>query len=172
MAEEIKQKVEQVAAKAPEVATPGKVALVLLLGLVILAGGLSTIQAPINAALKVHFTGDFRTATVISYFMSAVLLTILAIIMHAPKFKLTIKGTRWWHWLGGVVGVTYVLGFTVATANLGSASATSGLVLGQLVFGLIVDQFGLIGMPKRKITVQRVAGVLLVFVGALLVFNF
>lgn len=172
MAEESKSVAVGGGASGEALAKRGKIILVLLFALIIFAGGLSTIQAPINASLKNAFTGDFTTATFISYFTSGILLLLLARIMHAPQFKLHVKGTRWWQWLGGCAGVLYVCGFTIATAQMGSAAATGGLVFGQLFFGLIADQIGFLGLPKRKITLQRVVGVALVFAGAFLVFNF
>jgi transporter family-2 protein len=140
--------------------------------LVVIAGGLSTIQAPVNAQLRIHFTKDFVLATLISYFTSGVLMVLFALINRAPKFRPGIKGTKWWHWGGGLVGALYVFLYTLSVARLGSAAATGVLILGQLFFGMLLDQYGLLELPKRKVTVQRLTGVALVLGGALLVFNF
>lgn len=140
--------------------------------LVVIAGGLSTLQAPVNAQLRIHFTNDFVVATFISYFTSGILMVILALIMKAPAFKFSIRGTKWWYWMGGIVGGLYVCLYTVSVSRMGSAAATGVLILGQLFFGMVLDQFALLELPKRKITIQRLAGVIMVLGGALLVFNF
>lgn len=145
--------------------------LILLYILVILAAGLSTIQAPINAQLRAHFTNDFVVATFISYFSSGILMIILALIMKAPRPERSIRKTKVWNWLGGIVGAIYVLLYTIAVANIGSAASTSVLILGQLAFGLFIDQFGMFGMPVRKVSGQRLLGIILVLIGALIVFN-
>lgn len=70
-----------------------------------------------------------------------------------------------WMYLGGVVGVLTVV-FNNASAPVLGISITLALgLLGQLVFSLIIDRFGLFGMPVKRFRLDRVLSALLVLTG-------
>ena len=138
--------------------------------LVVVAGGFSTLQGPVNVQLGVNFTHNPILASLISYFSSGVLMVILALILRAPAPTWNIRNTKWWHWLGGVVGASYVCFMIISVPILGTATTTVIVVFGQLVFGLLLDQYGVMGMAVRKVSAQKLAGIGLVLVGTLMVF--
>jgi transporter family-2 protein len=73
----------------------------------------------------------------------------------------------WWGWLGALCGATYVTTVFTAIPVIG-ASATVGLTLfGQQAASLLVDQYGLLRLPPRKVSGVRLAGVALLFTGVL-----
>ena len=73
----------------------------------------------------------------------------------------------WWGWLGALCGATYVTTVFTALPVIG-ASATVGLtVLGQQAASLLVDQYGLFRLPRRAVSVTRMAGVVLLMAGVL-----
>ncbi len=53
--------------------------------------------------------------------------------------------------------------------RIGTTSTIIGIVLGQSIIALVIDQLGLFASPKVEISLARVVGVLLVAVGAFLV---
>ncbi|WP_300646868.1 DMT family transporter, partial [Paenalcaligenes sp.] len=54
--------------------------------------------------------------------------------------------------------------------KLGVANMLFFMILGQLVFGLIIDSFGLFHMPVRVINWQKIVGVGLILSGLLIFF--
>lgn len=140
--------------------------------LVVLAGALSTIQGPVNVQLGLNFTHNPVLSTLISFFMSAVVLGLLALVLRAPLPSWKNSSTKWWHWLGGVVGACYVCMMIISVPLIGTAATMAIVLLGQVSIGLALDHFGLMGMVVRKISLQRVVGVLLVFGGTFLVRSF
>ena len=66
----------------------------------------------------------------------------------------------WWGWLGGVIGPAHVVAVFLLLPEIGAA--TVGLtVAGQQLASLVVDQLGLLRLPRRPLTRTRLAGVAL-----------
>lgn len=51
---------------------------------------------------------------------------------------------------------------------LGAALTTIAGMLGQMLMALIIDQFGLLGIPKNKITFRKSIGIVLIIIGIIL----
>ena len=75
----------------------------------------------------------------------------------------------WWLWLGGVMGVCFVLGNILLFPRLGAVQTVVLPILGQVVTGLIIDRFGLFGAPLIDVTLPRIAGAIVVFIGIVVV---
>lgn len=72
-------------------------------------------------------------------------------------------------WLGAIYGLTIIIGGMLAVPKLGAAPALGLILVGQLSFGLIIDHFGLYGVPRTPVSWLRVLGVLAVVGGFLLI---
>jgi len=138
-----------------------------------LAAGLS----PVHASWLAHCIGAM-TALVLMMLVSKV-----AQLKHAkihnggneltndvPQSSLNSQSAPFWSYLGGLPGALVVI-FASITINseLGfSATLVLGL-LGQVVFSLIVDHFGLFGMVKKSVNVRQFLPVLCICTGCLLI---
>jgi transporter family-2 protein len=78
----------------------------------------------------------------------------------------------WWVWLGGLCGAFYVVGSVVAAPRLGAATLVALIFAGQAVSSLLVDHFGWVGFDEQPISLGRIAGVLLLAAGVVLVRSF
>jgi transporter family-2 protein len=75
----------------------------------------------------------------------------------------------WWAWLGGLVGVAYVYGSVRLTPHIGPVLFLALVVAGQMVCSLLLDHFGVLGFQQRSLSLPKVAGVVLIVLGVLLV---
>lgn len=57
----------------------------------------------------------------------------------------------------------------VLIPRLGAAALMAFLITGQLLAGIAVDRLGFLGVAVREISVGRIAGALLLVVGAVMV---
>jgi transporter family-2 protein len=73
-----------------------------------------------------------------------------------------------WMWLGGVMGLTVVLAITFAQPRIGATATIGILIAGQLVMGALIDRFGLFGVDQIAISPARLAGIVLLGIGAAL----
>ncbi len=72
----------------------------------------------------------------------------------------------------GLLGA-FILGSIVLAANRGGLAQTLSLVIAsQLVFGLVIDRLGVFGPIAQSVGPLKVAGVLLILVGGILVVRF
>ena len=69
-------------------------------------------------------------------------------------------------YLGGVYGFVIIASLAFVFPKIGAAYAIALMVAGQCGAALVVDHFGLVGMPRDPVTTQRVIGVALVAAGA------
>ena len=83
-----------------------------------------------------------------------------------------VRGLPWWAWIGGLCGAVFVTAAAYAAPRIGVASMLTLAVASQLLMAVILDQAGAFGVPQRDISGGRIAGVVLVIVGALLVRKF
>ena len=51
---------------------------------------------------------------------------------------------------------------------LGTALTTIIAMMGQMIMGIIIDHFGLLGSPKNKITSRKLSGLLCIAIGIIL----
>lgn len=73
-----------------------------------------------------------------------------------------------WLLLGGVLGGFIVLSITIAGPQIGTTATIALLIAGQLVAATAIDRFGWFGFERIGLTPVRVAGIVLLVVGAAL----
>jgi transporter family-2 protein len=131
-------------------------------------GGLIALQAPINSMLG-KATGSFQAAF-ISFAIGTVVLAVIAAFAKGGFGTMGEATTLSWYYLtGGVLGAAYVTTVLVTVRELGAGPVVAATIAGQLSASVVLDQFGLLGLPKDPITVGKVVGVVLLSVGVYLV---
>lgn len=141
-----------------------------LMLLMVLGGLFLSFQVPINVRLRESLNSPVLSAAT-SFFVGAI---VLFLIVAAGGLGGT--GNGWngyraaplWSLLGGVCGAGYVLFSILSLPRTGAAVTISCAILGQQVGALLVDSLGLFGTPRLAFTASRLAGVLLLAGGVLL----
>lgn len=92
------------------------------------------------------------------------------LLMRAPLPQVQqLAHAPWWAWFGGVAGVLYITAALVLTPRLGAAGFIVCVVAGQVLSSLLIDQFGLMGLPERPVNLLRLAGVGMIVIGMIVV---
>jgi transporter family-2 protein len=130
------------------------------------AGIAAATQAAANSALASRL--GLAPALVLNTCIVLVgtLLLYLASGRHGSFFS---PGTPWSLYVGGICGFAIILSLTFVFPKVGAVVAIALMVLGQGIAALAIDHFGLMGMPREPITLLRVAGLLLVGGGVVLI---
>jgi transporter family-2 protein len=140
---------------------------VLLIVFAAVAGVFLPLQAAINSQLARHVGGPVR-ASMISFGVGTIaLLAVVALFYRSESHHA--GQAPWWAWVGGLLGAFYVTSTVVVPVRIGAAPFFGILVAAQLVMGVLIDRFGLIGFPERSLSPLRLLGVALLIGGALLV---
>lgn len=135
------------------------------IALSLLAGAAVPLQAASNARLGVTLGHPFL-ATVISLLVSSVAIALVMLIVKVPRPNLgALLSAPWWIWLGGLAGVFYITVALISVPRLGALNFIMAVVLGQLIISLVIDYFGLLGLPKNTPGLQKILGVSVVLAG-------
>jgi bacterial/archaeal transporter family-2 protein len=135
--------------------------------LALLAGLAGSLQAAVMGRL------GSRVGTLEALAFSSALqalLTAVLVVAIRPGFGGYTDSVRQpaWLWLGGVMGGIIVFTVTFATPRIGNAATIGILVAGQLAMSLLIDTLGLFGFDRIPVSPVRIAGVMLLGVGAAL----
>lgn len=135
----------------------------------LLTGAIVSFQTSANSALS-KAAGNPLLATGFSLCISLGIVAALATVL---KIRLpdssNFAGQPYWIWFGGVASVIYLTSANFLTPQLGATAFLAALVAGQMAGSAAIDNFGLMGLPVRPVTIPRLIGVVLVVVGAALV---
>ena len=135
------------------------------LGLIILtifAGMSNAFQAPVNAALG-KFVGVFQSSC-ISFSVAAVFLLIVSLIVGQGSFFKIVDAPP--HlWIGGFLGAFFVTTALFVVPKIGAAVMIASVVTGQMAAALIIDQTGLLGIPKNPVDLYRIGGLACLVIG-------
>lgn len=137
--------------------------------LAILGGVLLTLMVEYNSKLA-SYTDPFLAAWIahgFGFIVSVVLVYVSSIFnkTHKNKNKIPL-----WYYLGGVPGAfTVVLAAVLVNNGMGLPSAIALMLSGQIIFGMIIDNYGLLDLPVQKINRNSMIAVILVIAGGVLV---
>lgn len=133
-------------------------------------GGIVAAQAPINSRLGAT-VGTFQAA-VISFVVGLVaLVAIMALASGGFGDLARARDLPWYYLTGGLLGAAYITAVLVTVRTLGVGGVTVVTVAAQLVASAVIDHFALLGIDRHPLTIQRLAGFVLLGAGALLVVN-
>jgi bacterial/archaeal transporter family-2 protein len=132
------------------------------------AGCLVGMQAPINSRLG-KTVGGLQAAS-FSFLVGTALLVAIAVFVRGGLGSLGQLGhVPWWALVGGLLGAIYVFVALEAVRTLGASGLTAVVITGQLAISVAIDRFGLLGVARQPIGLQRVLGLALLAVGVVLV---
>ena len=115
------------------------------------------LQSPVKASLASFTVGLAALALVVAVKDRTYSLG------DAPK-----KGNPWWMWTGGLLGATLVMCNSYLSAHIGTGLTVMLILLGQVGGGLVVDRFGLLGVPRRHVAAAQYGGVAIAAIGIIL----
>jgi transporter family-2 protein len=143
----------------------------LLICLMIGAGFCIAIQGAVNSRLRIAVDSPVLSSAI--SFLSGGLVLIL--MMTTGAFGGTGTGFKGmqtappWAYLGGVLGIGYVLGNILSIPRLGVATTICSAIVGQMAGSYLVDTFGWFGVVKLPFSSARLVGMFLLLVGVILV---
>ncbi len=138
--------------------------LVILIGLL---GGVAVgIQSPIAGAIGKRLGGT--ASSFIIHLSGAIFSGVLLVLEGGENIR------EWhklpWYMLGaGIFGLILYQTINVTLPRLGSTMMIALIIVGQLVVGIVIDQFGLFGVATRHIDLARILGVIALLVGGYLI---
>ncbi len=128
------------------------------------------LQPGINAQLRTHLGSPF-TAAFISFVVGTLITFVVSVIAGRPSLTTmtNLGDVPWWAWTGGAIGATFVTISVILAPRLGATLLVGAVVCGQLLGSMLIDHYGLVGFPVNPVNWGRVAGVVLLMAGVVVV---
>ena len=137
--------------------------------LVAVAAGVSFIlQQAMNVSLR-HALGSAAWAGFASYLGGTLCMLVFALALReALPSGSAMARANWWAWTGGFFGAVYIIISVLLVPRLGAAAFIALLIAGQMIASLVLDHFGLFGIPQNPADLTRIAGAVLLVGGVVL----
>lgn len=138
------------------------------LTLMILGGALLPVQTTFNSRLR-EAVGSPFLSSLASFTGGTLFLVLLALLVDGAFWfsPADALGQPAWIWAGGLLGVIGLTTNIFIFPKLGGVQSVILPITGQILMGLIIDQFGLFEAPQEQLTPLRAAGAALVLGGVL-----
>ena len=129
-------------------------------------GVLLALQAAYNGRVRT-VSGHFWFATLLNFVLGFLLIGAAMLVSWGGRVPadFTLAGAPWWAYLGGVLGVYYVVAGAVSVRALGTLTVMLLVVAGQLLGALGFD--AVVPATRHLVTPSLVAGVAVAFVAAI-----
>jgi len=139
--------------------------------LALLTGVAMSTQAGVNTKLSTY-VGNVPAAF-ISFATGTIALFVCVLLSGASVSDLVkAKNAPLISWIGGVLGVFFVLVMISAVPRIGVALSFSLAIGGQMLAALVIDHFGLFGVTERSVSWPRMVGALMIMVGVVVIRRF
>lgn len=138
----------------------------------VIAGAAVSLQPAFNGQLADHLGSPFRAALVsfsAGVLTLSVVVGVLSVRAGLPSWE-KVSATPVHLWVaGGMLGALFVSTAAWATPKIGAGAFFATLIAAQLAAALLIDHFGLIGLETKPANLIRIAGVVLLVIGAWMV---
>lgn len=140
--------------------------------LALAAGAMMPTQAATNNKMAMVVDSPVLSAF-ISFVVGTVALFAYVLISGIPLGNLSAaKEAPAIAWIGGLLGAFFVASAVTLVPRLGVAMTFSLIIAGQMLVTLVIDHFGLLGVPVKEVSLPRVGGILLITAGVVLIRRF
>ena len=129
-------------------------------------GGIAVgIQSPIAGSMSQRIGG---TASSFIVHVSGTVLSGFLLLLRGGGQIRNWRSLSWYMLVSGVFGVILYLTLSQTLPRLGATTAVALIIIGQLVVGMLIDQFGLFGVVQRSIDVWRILATTFLLAGGFL----
>ena len=125
----------------------------------VLIGMMTSAMIAANGQMGVVW-GEYPASVLIH--MIGLVFTILVLVIKKGWLRLK-KGISFWLYLGGAIGVGTVVFNNFAYGRISVLAITALSLLGQCLSSVVIDQFGLLGMPRRPFQSSKISGLVIIF---------
>ncbi len=139
----------------------------IITALVGILGGLGVgVQGPVANAISAKVGGAASSLVV---HVSGAFISIVVLLARGGEQIGNWREIPWYMWFVGAFGVLLYLTISYTMPRLGATAAIAMIIIGQLIAGLIIDQFGLFGLAVRQVDPTRLLAVALLLAGSYLI---
>lgn len=137
--------------------------------LAVTAGASVMLQQVLSANLRTGLNSAAWSGLV-SYALGLAWMILLVIVVRDPvPSAASAARVPWWQWSAGTFGALFLVASILLIPKLGAATYFALLISGQMLASVAFDHFGLLGLAPRQIDLGRLADVVLLIGGVILI---
>lgn len=134
----------------------------------IVAGAMLAVQAGLNSGLGKAVRSPVYGA-LLSFVTGGIALFAYCLVTGVKLADVkNAFNIPWYYWMGGVLGGFYVFAIIVLAPRLGVALTIGLTVAGQMIFSLVIDHYGMMGIPQQSVNWVKILGISLIIGGVAL----
>jgi len=134
----------------------------------LLAGTLIPLNGAFNARLGAAIASPIH-ASAISFAVGTLAIAAYALATRQTVSWAGVTSAPWYAWLGGICGAVSLTVIILTYPKLGPGLGFGLVVAGQLMVSVLLEHFGILVAQPHPISVLRVAGLVLVLGGVVLI---
>jgi transporter family-2 protein len=139
--------------------------------IIVVAGALQAWGPPMNA-LRGALENSWL-ASLVSFLPVVALPACVALcIPHPLPSAEGLAKMPWWAPLGGLIGAFAVVAGLMFAGTVGAGAFAGLTITANILMSLVIDKFGLFGMPIHELSFGRIAGAVLMVAGITLISKF
>ncbi len=139
---------------------------VIVLLVAILGGVAAVVQAQLNGIMDKGM-GTVESVFV-TYSVGGIVIALIMIFLRGGNLG-ALRTLPWYVIFAGFCGLVIIGSISFTVPRLGLVAAITLLIATQFVVGSLIDHFGLMGAEIRPLTLQKVAGVVILLFGVWLI---
>jgi bacterial/archaeal transporter family-2 protein len=134
-------------------------------GLLVVIGGIAiATQGGVNSRVARTAGSNPAFSALQSFFVGTLCCFVFTLIwsrgLQGIDVKLAFQEGPWWQWMGGFLGTVQLVVNILAIPRFGAGTVSGILVCSLVIFSCIIDQFALVGVMQRDLTLWRGLGVI------------
>jgi transporter family-2 protein len=141
----------------------------LYLAIAALSGAVMALQGSLNAALG-KIVGVWESTLIVHLVGTITSLLIILVLGIGFGGLNRIAGAPWYVYLGGVLNVMIIYAVVRSMPQIGVGNATTAIIVAQLITALVIDSCGAFGMKKMSFHYIDILGIILLGIGARILF--
>ena len=135
---------------------------IILIILIGLAGGIAVgLQSPM-ASIITQRLGIFESVFIVH--IGGAIIALIPLLIYGSKFAQW-RSIPWYTFGAGIFGLVVIAAISYMIPRVGVAASITTVVAGQLLVGIILDHYGLLGATVRVLDSTRLLGLGVVLVG-------
>ena len=136
---------------------------VILIILIGLAGGAAVgVQSPLASMISQRL-GIFESVFIVH--IGGALIALVPLLLLGGGKLSQWRSVPWYALVAGIFGLIVISAISYMIPRVGVAAAITTIVAGQLLVGVLLDHFGLLGASVRELDVTRIFGLIVVLLG-------
>lgn len=136
---------------------------ILLIILIGLAGGVAVgLQSPM-ASMITQRLGTFESVFIVH--IGGAMIALVPLLIYGGGKLSQWRSVPWYALGAGIFGLVVIAAISYMIPRVGVAASITTVVAGQLLVGVILDHYGLLGASVRPLDVTRIIGLAVVLAG-------